>query len=413
MLVELGLDQPERQPRCPDLLHPRPPAAGTAGRRHGPRGRASAAPRAPAGRGRPGRRSRGGSGRRRGARRAGTRGPRRSRPRRRRPRSTVMFLPTSPRPPSGMIFRCFQASTQCRTVRRSNGWARRNRDTRLMRLSMLAYATVAAGLGVTVAGAFAAAGRPLTALALFGAAALAAELLEEPESARIREPVEAGCLPGRLGRRPGRGDRARPVARRARRGRGRAGRAPRARFVASRGVRGLGVRARLRRRRLRLRPRRWPCGTPHAARRPRPAGRAGARLPARLAACCYRSSAGSRCSSRISSPPRQRPASARSLALFALDHPWNAIAVRAGRTGRQPRSRARPSLATGDAARARDLRQHRRRARPVDLPAFDPRGRLRRLGSRGRSAFPTRTSTACAGRRGCTTSARLRSTQRS
>ena len=39
-------------------------------------------------------------------------------------------------------------------------------DTRLMRLSFLAYATVAAGLGVTVAGAFAAAGRPLTALAL-------------------------------------------------------------------------------------------------------------------------------------------------------------------------------------------------------------------------------------------------------
>ncbi len=63
-----------------------------------------------------------------------------------------------------------------------------------MRLSMLAYATVAAGLGVTVAGAFAAAGRPLTALALFGAAALAAELLEEPESARIREPVGPGVF---------------------------------------------------------------------------------------------------------------------------------------------------------------------------------------------------------------------------
>jgi HD-GYP domain-containing protein (c-di-GMP phosphodiesterase class II) len=63
-----------------------------------------------------------------------------------------------------------------------------------MRLSMLAYATVAAGLGVTVAGGFAAAGRPLTALALFGAAALAAELLEEPESARIREPVGPGVF---------------------------------------------------------------------------------------------------------------------------------------------------------------------------------------------------------------------------
>jgi HD-GYP domain-containing protein (c-di-GMP phosphodiesterase class II) len=63
-----------------------------------------------------------------------------------------------------------------------------------MRLSMLAYATVAAGLGVTVAGGLAAAGRPLTALALLGAAALAAELLEEPESARIREPVGPGVF---------------------------------------------------------------------------------------------------------------------------------------------------------------------------------------------------------------------------
>jgi HD-GYP domain-containing protein (c-di-GMP phosphodiesterase class II) len=63
-----------------------------------------------------------------------------------------------------------------------------------MRLSVLAYATVAAGLGATVAGAFEAAGQPLTALALFGAAALAAELLEEPESARIREPVGPGVF---------------------------------------------------------------------------------------------------------------------------------------------------------------------------------------------------------------------------
>ena len=38
------------------------------------------------------------------------------------------------------------------------------------------------------------AGRPLTALALFGAAALASELLEEPESARIREPVGPGVF---------------------------------------------------------------------------------------------------------------------------------------------------------------------------------------------------------------------------
>jgi HD-GYP domain-containing protein (c-di-GMP phosphodiesterase class II) len=51
-----------------------------------------------------------------------------------------------------------------------------------------------AGLGATVAGALAAAGRPLTALALLGAAALAAELLEEPDRARVREPVGPGVF---------------------------------------------------------------------------------------------------------------------------------------------------------------------------------------------------------------------------
>jgi len=63
-----------------------------------------------------------------------------------------------------------------------------------VRLSRLAYATVLAGLGVIVAGAFAAAHQPLTALALLGAGALAAELLEEPERARVREPVAAGVF---------------------------------------------------------------------------------------------------------------------------------------------------------------------------------------------------------------------------
>ena len=63
-----------------------------------------------------------------------------------------------------------------------------------MRFSVLAYATVAAGLGVTVAGGLAAAGKPLTALALLGAAALAAELLEEPENARVREPLGSGVF---------------------------------------------------------------------------------------------------------------------------------------------------------------------------------------------------------------------------
>jgi HD-GYP domain-containing protein (c-di-GMP phosphodiesterase class II) len=63
-----------------------------------------------------------------------------------------------------------------------------------VRLSLLAYLTVAAGVGVCVAGGLAAAGEPLTALALFGAAALAAELLEEPENARVREPLGPGVF---------------------------------------------------------------------------------------------------------------------------------------------------------------------------------------------------------------------------
>ena len=63
-----------------------------------------------------------------------------------------------------------------------------------MRYSLLAFATIAAGLGATAAGALAAAHRPLTALALLGAAALAAELLEEPESARVREPLGPGVF---------------------------------------------------------------------------------------------------------------------------------------------------------------------------------------------------------------------------
>jgi len=63
-----------------------------------------------------------------------------------------------------------------------------------VRLSPLAYLTVAAGIGACVVGALAAAGEPLTALALFGAAALAAELLEEPENARVREPLGPGVF---------------------------------------------------------------------------------------------------------------------------------------------------------------------------------------------------------------------------
>lgn len=63
-----------------------------------------------------------------------------------------------------------------------------------MRLSLFAYLTVAAGVGACVAGGVAAAGEPLTALALFGAAALAAEVLEEPENARVREPLGPGVF---------------------------------------------------------------------------------------------------------------------------------------------------------------------------------------------------------------------------
>jgi len=63
-----------------------------------------------------------------------------------------------------------------------------------VRLSVLAYATIVAGLGVIVAGALTAAHQPLTALALLGAGALAAELLEEPERARVREPIGSGVF---------------------------------------------------------------------------------------------------------------------------------------------------------------------------------------------------------------------------
>jgi len=44
------------------------------------------------------------------------------------------------------------------------------------------------------AGALAALHQPLTALALLAAGALAAELLEEPERARVREPIGAGVF---------------------------------------------------------------------------------------------------------------------------------------------------------------------------------------------------------------------------
>ena len=63
-----------------------------------------------------------------------------------------------------------------------------------MRFPLLAYLAIGAGVAATGVGAAAATSRPLTALALLGAAALAAELLEEPENARLREPVGPGVF---------------------------------------------------------------------------------------------------------------------------------------------------------------------------------------------------------------------------
>ena len=63
-----------------------------------------------------------------------------------------------------------------------------------MRFPLLAYPAIGLGVAVTGAGAVASASRPLTALALLGAAALAAELLEEPDHARLREPVGPGVF---------------------------------------------------------------------------------------------------------------------------------------------------------------------------------------------------------------------------
>ena len=63
-----------------------------------------------------------------------------------------------------------------------------------MRFPLLAYLAIGAGMAVTGAGVVVATDHPLTALALLGAAALAAELLEEPESTRLREPVGPGVF---------------------------------------------------------------------------------------------------------------------------------------------------------------------------------------------------------------------------
>jgi hypothetical protein len=63
-----------------------------------------------------------------------------------------------------------------------------------VRYPLLAYPAIGFGVAVTGAGAVAASSRPLTALALLAAAALAAELLEEPEHVRLRGPMGPGVL---------------------------------------------------------------------------------------------------------------------------------------------------------------------------------------------------------------------------
>jgi HD-GYP domain-containing protein (c-di-GMP phosphodiesterase class II) len=63
-----------------------------------------------------------------------------------------------------------------------------------MRFPLPAYTTVAAGFGVLAVGVLVAAHRPLASLALLAAAALAAELLEEADSLRSREPLDRGVF---------------------------------------------------------------------------------------------------------------------------------------------------------------------------------------------------------------------------
>jgi HD-GYP domain-containing protein (c-di-GMP phosphodiesterase class II) len=63
-----------------------------------------------------------------------------------------------------------------------------------VRFPLPAYATVAAGFGVIAAGALVASQRSLTAVTLLAAAALAAELLEEPEELRSRAPIGPGAF---------------------------------------------------------------------------------------------------------------------------------------------------------------------------------------------------------------------------
>src|SRR5256885_10321665 len=135
----------------------------------------------------------GGSGRRRGARGGGTRPRRRPRSFRRPPHRRACSCRPRRGRPAGR-FESFPASRESSPAGPGLSPAAPASDRAFVRFPLLAYLPVACGCVVAVGGAFAAVHRPLTALALLGAAALAAELIEEPESARVREPVGPGVF---------------------------------------------------------------------------------------------------------------------------------------------------------------------------------------------------------------------------
>src|SRR5919199_1616959 len=96
-----------------------------------------------------------------------------------------MFLPTSPRPPSGMILRESATAAQFR-VRPPGS------DTHGMRAPSSRAATIVLGVAVSgVAALELLRGPDWTALALFAAALIVVELVEDADHIRTREPVDA------------------------------------------------------------------------------------------------------------------------------------------------------------------------------------------------------------------------------
>ena len=148
---------------------------------------------------------------------------------------------------------------------------------------------------------------------------------------------------------------------------------------------------------------------PRAARRSRAADRARARLPARLARPAPAGRRRSRCSSPTSPPRPPRRGSARSSRSFALGHPWNVLAVIPVALAVTRRTRASAARARRRSTPSRPSPTSSTSATrtPTGTRSASPATSIR---SPGRSGFRTRTSTACAGRRACTTSARSPST---